>query len=47
LPLHERRIVLPGFKEGLLVGLVERDEVRQDDRISVDGELTFDREVGV
>ncbi|MBB3160302.1 hypothetical protein FHS25_000734 [Rhizobium laguerreae] len=44
LPFHEGRIGLPGIKEGLLIGLVEREEVDEDDRGGIDRDLAIDRE---
>jgi hypothetical protein len=44
LSLHDFCIVLPRSKEGLLIGLVEREDIHQHDRASFDRELTLDRE---
>ena len=44
LPLHEVRVVLPSLEEGLLVGLIEREDVHEHDGGGIEGELTFDWE---
>ena len=41
--LHERSIALPGLEEGLLIGLVECEDVHQHDGGGIECELTFDR----
>src|SRR5262249_11391159 len=47
LPLHERRIGLPGLQEALLVGFIEREHIHQDGWRGVDCDLAFDRECRV
>src|SRR5271165_4078918 len=47
LPLHELRVVPPSLKKGRLVRLVEHEDVHEHDRLSVDRNLTFDRESGI
>jgi hypothetical protein len=42
LALHDRRVVLPGFEEGMLVRFVERDHVHQRDGTGLNPELAFD-----
>jgi len=44
---HEPCIVLPGLEEGLLVGLIEQENVNQYDRPRIGRELTVDRECWV
>jgi hypothetical protein len=47
LPLHEGRVVLPGLEETWLIGLVQRDQVHEDDGGGIDRELSVERKRGV